>query len=127
MQIWYVKIIPLNHRCPTLILCQFITCLADFQLCRDVETDENSLCSTTDGRKGLWGSGFLDSDDKIHSLENGPSVRVGAGLLDSNQRVLSPENRPPVQGYPQGFFFTRRRKYECRFDGLKIGEVSNKK
>jgi hypothetical protein len=76
-------------------------------LYREVDQDDSLANGTADSRAApLDGrscpASFLASETKVQSLENGPSAREHFG----------------------GFFFTRRRKYECRFDGLKSGEVS---
>jgi hypothetical protein len=76
-------------------------------LCREVDQDDSIANGTADSRGAPWDgrsrpASFLASENKVQSLENGPSAREHFG----------------------GFFFTRRRKYECRFDGLKFGEVS---
>jgi hypothetical protein len=75
-------------------------------LCREIDQDDSLANGTADSRASP-GDGrsrqasFLASENKVQSLENGPSAQEHFG----------------------GFFFTRRRKYECRFDGLKAGEV----
>jgi hypothetical protein len=66
---------------------------------REIDQDDSSANGTADSRSRP--ASFLASENKVQSLENGPSAQEHFG----------------------GFFFTRRRKYECRFDGLKDGEV----
>jgi hypothetical protein len=75
-------------------------------LYREIDQDDSLANGTADSRTAPWEgrsrpASFLASENKVQSLENGPSDREHFG----------------------GFFFTRRRKYECRFDGLKAGEV----